>query len=543
MKKIITLVTSIALTLGSTALVQAKNIYNVNRIQGANRYKTSLNISKNFCDSKVNSVIVASGNNFPDALAGSGLSKKLNAPILLVDNDVKNSLDSIDYIKNHLNKSGKIYILGGQASVSEKYVNYIKTLGYKNIIRLGGKNRFDTNRIIVNSMNVEKGTPVVITNAYGFADALSVSSAAASKGYPILMSDSKNLSNEIKNKIKDIQPSKVYLIGGQGSLNNSIKSQIKSIVSNLNDSNIVRIGGNSRYDTSLEICKYFNLSSKTAIIANGQNFPDALSGSALASKENAPIILTDGKDITNQKKYLNSTNYKNLIILGGAGAVNYSLEDILKGTINELDIIKSKSLYNFNMKDNTGKNYAVYIYSDDNETKIADFNANSDWNFVWAGASEGDNLTRGHFKIAVSKQGETEPEIYSMYDNTILTLNLNRKLIKVHNNKQLNQPDFLLAAVPTCSNVSEMKAYYIKDGKLKVANFKHENEISNIIYDFNSISPFFKQKEGNIFETSIYDNGETFRFYLKSWKFDLNSGNFIFLGERSMSVDEYSNYR
>ena len=36
-------------------------------------------------------------------------------------------------------------------------------------------------------MNLEKGTPVVIANGYGFADALSVSSVASLKGYPILM--------------------------------------------------------------------------------------------------------------------------------------------------------------------------------------------------------------------------------------------------------------------------------------------------------------------------------------------------------------------
>lgn len=217
-----------------------------------------------------------------------------------MDKDIKGSLDSIDYIKNHLNTNGNVYILGGNASVSEDYVNYIKSLGYKNIIRLGGKNRFDTNRTIINSMNIEKGTPIVITNGYGFADALSVSSAAASKGYPILMSDSKTLPNEIKDKIREIQPSKVYLIGGQGSLADNIMTEVRNIVPSLNN-NIIRLWGNNRYDTSLEICKHFNLDSDTAVIANGENFPDALSGSALAAKQNAPIVLTNGKDMLNQK--------------------------------------------------------------------------------------------------------------------------------------------------------------------------------------------------------------------------------------------------
>ncbi len=139
MKRIITLVTSIALVLGVSTIAQGKNNYSVSRIEGANRYKTSLNISKQFNNDKVDNVIIASGSDFPDALAGSSLSKKLKAPILLVDKDIKDSLDSIDYIKNHLNVNENVYILGGNASVSEDYVNYIKSLGYKNIIRLGGK--------------------------------------------------------------------------------------------------------------------------------------------------------------------------------------------------------------------------------------------------------------------------------------------------------------------------------------------------------------------------------------------------------------------
>jgi Putative cell wall-binding domain len=540
LKKIISLVASFAVIFGTSNLVMAKTNYNVNRIYGENRYKTSINISKNFSNETVDNVIIASGNDFPDALAGSVLSKKLNAPILLVDKDIEGSRDSIDYIKDHLNTNGTIYILGGNASVSESYVNYIKSQGYKNVVRLGGKNRFDTNNSIVNFMNIEKGTPIVIANAYGFADALSVSSVAGSKGYPILMSDSKKLSEEIKEKIRDIQPSQVYLIGGQGSLSDNIISEVESLVPSLAN-NIVRIGGSSRYDTSLEICKYFNLNSETAVIANGENFPDALSGSTLASKENAPIILTDGQDISKQKKYIDSTKYKNLIILGGTGAVSQLSEDLLSGAVNELDIIKSKSLYSFDMSDGNGQNYTINIFSDDKQMKEAS-SSDGGWAFVWAGASEGDKLSRGHYKIALSKDGESDPEIYDVDNNQELTLNLSRELIRVHKNIQEGQPDFLLMGSPQSSNTSAAQVYYIKDGQLKLANFVAGGESSDYTYTFNSASLFFNQKEENTFETSSYDNVESFGFYIESWKFNVASGDFIFLSDRFMNTEDYSSY-
>lgn len=105
---------------------------------------------------------------------------------------------------------------------------------------------------------------------------------------------------------------------------------IWKIVPTLKDSSVTRIGGENRYETSLNICRYFKLSSDSAFIASGTNFPDALSGSALAAKMNAPIILTDGYDIAKQKQYLDQTDYKKLTLLGGTGSISSDVENILE---------------------------------------------------------------------------------------------------------------------------------------------------------------------------------------------------------------------
>ncbi len=249
---------------------------------------------------------------------------------MLIDGSINSSRETINLIKSKLVKNGSIYILGGEGAVSRVYEDYFKDLGYKNIKRLGGINRFATNKSIVKTLNVEKGTPIVIVNGFGFADALSVSSSAASKGYPIFMSNADKLSNEIKDIIKDISPTKVFMIGGEGVMRNSIVDELKNIVPSLNKDNIERVAGKNRYETSLNICSKFNLLSDNAIVANGENFPDALSGSALASKMDAPIILTDGVNISKQKEYLDNNSYKNIILLGGTGVINTESQRILE---------------------------------------------------------------------------------------------------------------------------------------------------------------------------------------------------------------------
>jgi putative cell wall-binding protein len=183
------------------------------RVSGADRYKTSVSVANTFSNGTIQNIILASGENFPDALTGSVLSKKLNAPIILVSNTLDSNADSMQYLKDHLDKSGTLYILGGEASIGGEFIDYIKKNGFSNIVRLGGSDRFDTNAKIVNFMDVPKGTPIVISNAYGFADTLSISSIASSKGYPILTTESNNLPEEIKDTIKKIQPSEVYVVG------------------------------------------------------------------------------------------------------------------------------------------------------------------------------------------------------------------------------------------------------------------------------------------------------------------------------------------
>lgn len=319
------------------ASAQSSKYYNVTRIAGQDRYETSFFIASQVNPGITNSVILASGKDFPDALAGTPLSKKLNAPILLVDDFIYgNSYENLDYIKKHLSKDGTIYLLGGESSISSNVVNELEQQGYTNIKRLGGTNRFDTNSTIVNEMNIEEGTPVVIVNGFNFPDALSISSIAASKGYPIFMSQNNSIPNTVINKISSINPSKIYLIGGTGALNNNIQNQLKNNLSNIDGENIVRISGSNRYDTSLKVADYFKLDSKNVIIANGENFPDALSGSALGAELNAPIILTDGKNIDNQKSYIDSLNNSNLIVLGGQGSVSSEVENNFDGI--KLDI-------------------------------------------------------------------------------------------------------------------------------------------------------------------------------------------------------------
>ncbi|MBV1821100.1 cell wall-binding repeat-containing protein, partial [Bacteroidales bacterium MSK.15.36] len=118
------LATIIATT--NLSMVQAKVD---NRLGGKNRYETAKFIAEKYSNGTIDKVILASGNGPFDALVSSLLSKKLNAPILLVGGSNSQYKDAFSYIDKHLSKSGTVYFLGGEASINKDVETRVKKSG------------------------------------------------------------------------------------------------------------------------------------------------------------------------------------------------------------------------------------------------------------------------------------------------------------------------------------------------------------------------------------------------------------------------------
>ncbi len=296
--------------------------YSSTRLGGSTRWETATAIAKQVSSNKLDSVILANAYNFPDALSGTTLAGQKNAPILLVGNNEYDKI-TFNYLKANLKSNGKIYVLGGNGVVTDSTLSKVKELGFNNIKRLGGSDRYATNISIINEINAPKGTDIVIANANSYADSLAISGVAGGKNMPIFLVDN-TLTSTMINKIKSIAPKNIYIVGDTGVVNSNIEKQLKSYGS------VVRLGGLTRYETSLEIANYFTNTTQTTIaIAYSHDFPDALTGGALASKTSSPVLLVN-KDVTAQKKFLDNTKINKLYILGGTGVINDDIVNKLK---------------------------------------------------------------------------------------------------------------------------------------------------------------------------------------------------------------------
>ncbi|MFZ3129796.1 MAG: beta-propeller domain-containing protein [Desulfosporosinus sp.] len=320
-----------------------------NRLAGQDRFQTARIISEQFNADSVQDVILTSGNDFPDALAASVLAKKLNAPILLVDSKIQGSNEAFNYISRHLSKEGTVHIIGGVGVIDTDFDVQLTRMGFQNIERIGGSDRYDTDIMIAQKLAVEKNTPVVIASGESFPDAISISSFAANKGWPVLLVGKDYLAPGIKNYIATKQPSQVYIVGGSAVVSEAVKSQIQSLVP---IASITRLAGRDRFETNALVIQTFAPNPKNIYYATGLDFADALAGSAIASKEGDPIMLIDPNSLlvpTSSMSYLSQLHDLNIepaiVCFGGNNVVPSmvinNVDDFLKGNITQDSLLST----------------------------------------------------------------------------------------------------------------------------------------------------------------------------------------------------------
>ena len=296
-----------------------------NRYSGNDRFQTSTAIAQQeYQEQQVQNIVIASANSFPDALSASTLAAKLKASIILVGADTSDSQVGLDYIKNHMAPGGTVTIIGGAGVINPKVEQWLDNAGY-HVNRMGGKDRFDTDSLIVNNLSVSHGTPVIIASGNDFPDALGVASLAASKGWPILLSGSNQLSETAQNFVSTDQPTNIYIVGGEGVLHDSVQTALQSAAPS---AQIQRFGGQDRFETLSQILTKFYPNPTQIYLADGLDFADALSGSTLAAQNNAPILLIDPKSQQlppSIKDYLitirNTGSTPQVNVLGGTAGV------------------------------------------------------------------------------------------------------------------------------------------------------------------------------------------------------------------------------
>lgn len=292
----------------------------MSRLAGPDRFATSAAISAASFSPGVPVAYIANGTNFPDALSAAPVAARGGGPVLLVQAD---SVPEVIRTELARLRPGRIVVLGGEASVTAAVATQLATQTAGGVTRWSGDDRFATSAAI-SAANFSPGAPVVyVANGHNFPDALSAAPVAGKNGAPVLLVQADAIPPVIQAELARLRPGRIVVLGGESSVQLAVATQLASLATG----GVSRLAGANRFDTSAAIsAANFAPGVPVVYLANGYNFPDALSGAPVAGKLGAPVLLVQADNMPAViRAELTRLRPGRIVVLGGENSVNSAI--------------------------------------------------------------------------------------------------------------------------------------------------------------------------------------------------------------------------
>jgi beta propeller repeat protein len=302
---------------------------------GADRYETAVAASRQAFAGGADTVVIATGANWPDALAASGLAGAAVGPVLLTQTD---SVPAV-VAKELLRLGAKdAYIVGGTSAVSQAVEDYLAELLPGTVSRIGGKDRYETAGLISKEAVSLLGTDTVdaiVASGVKFPDAVSASALSAGLGMPLYLTKADDLPDNVKGMMSDAGVDDVYIVGGTAVVADAVKAEADAAFGT-----VKRLSGADRYATSVAIANEgveLGLAWDGVGFATGTAFPDALAGGVVQGLNGSVLLLTTGDVLDPSIKAALEANKADIGLArfyGGTSAINNNVRDAITAILN-----------------------------------------------------------------------------------------------------------------------------------------------------------------------------------------------------------------
>lgn len=316
-------------------------VLSVVEIAGADRYATALRVSRStFPTGGCDTVVIATGSNYPDALGAGGLAGAVRGPVLLVPSTggLPPSVKS-EIVRLTQGRSPRTaYIIGGTAAVSTTLENNLKSLlGSSGVKRLGGSDRFATANLVARQVRATldaKGLPysgeAFVVTGMAFPDALLVSPIAYAQKRPVLLVRS-TVDASLRATISAVGISRIDVVGSTAAVPSSVVTSLDAIAG-VDASRVA--AGTDKYAMSVAVaewaCTDEGFTTDNVGIATGENFPDALAAGPMQGEARSVILLTPSASLDSRvrnelvSRYAETTHVR---FLGGLVAVSQTVRN------------------------------------------------------------------------------------------------------------------------------------------------------------------------------------------------------------------------
>ncbi|MGH1550725.1 cell wall-binding repeat-containing protein [Leifsonia poae] len=192
----------------------------VSRAAGSDRFLTSRTVVSG-AFTTADTVYLAAGANFPDALAAGGAAGAQGAPLLLVDG-YASSVDAPTAALLSSLKAKNVELVGGPTVLSAGIATSLTQKGYT-VGRLAGSDRYATAEA-VNQHAYTHATTAILATGFGFPDALSATTLAATTSAPLYLAPGTCVPRGVLADLGRLGVGTVTLIGGPNVLTAGVAS-------------------------------------------------------------------------------------------------------------------------------------------------------------------------------------------------------------------------------------------------------------------------------------------------------------------------------
>lgn len=290
------------------------------RISGANRYDTSAAVSASQWDES-DTVVIASGQGFADALGASALAGYYDAPVLLVPRDGAQAeiLSEIGRLS-----ATNAVIIGGEAAVSSSWEALLENNGV-GTSRISGGNRYETAQLcaleLASLMDGEVAQAFVVSGE-SYADALAIAPIAFANKIPVLLTADDTLPAPTAAALGMLEPFEIYVVGGTAVISEDVEAELDA-------PEIVRIAGRNRFATAVEVMDWatgYGFAQLTHVgVASSASFADGLSGGAAIGRQNG-VMLFSAPTLLPEETFFGLADHANDIgavgVFGGKAALS-----------------------------------------------------------------------------------------------------------------------------------------------------------------------------------------------------------------------------
>lgn len=294
---------SLVLSVLAIAPAPAAEDFTLTRIAGEDRYATAAAAALDAFASP-ESVVVARGDAFPDALAGAYLTGVLDAPLLLTRPDALPVVtsDAIAALG-----ATKIYLLGGTTAISDDVADEAAGEG-REVVRVAGSSRYATAARIATGQDaagigeISGKRAAILASGDAFADALAAGPVAHAAHVPVLLTSPASLPAETVDAVDSLGIEHVVVVGGTAAVSEAVVDAVES-----RGVTTQRVGGANRYDTAARVADFALDAFETMVddridIATGERFADALAAGPAAGERGNPVLLTASASLSGEAR-------------------------------------------------------------------------------------------------------------------------------------------------------------------------------------------------------------------------------------------------